>query len=90
MLTLGEFGIKKANIKDLLCNDKDINVKITKEVLSGKQGPHRDIVCLNAGAALYVAGKTLTIKEGFELANITIDSGRAEEKLRHFIEFTNK
>jgi anthranilate phosphoribosyltransferase len=85
-----EFGIKRASIKELIGSDKDANVKITHEILDGKTGLRRDIVCLNAGAALYVAGAAQTIKEGFELANITIDSGRAKEKLRHLIEFTNK
>ena len=85
-----EFGIKKASLKELLGNDKRTNVKIAKEILDGKKGPMKDIVCINAGAALYVAGVARNIKEGFELANITIDSGRAKEKLRFFVEFTNK
>jgi len=89
-LTPSEFGIKKANIKDLLGNDKKTNVKITREILDGKKGPRRDIACLNAGAALHVAGVARTIKEGFELAKITIDSGRAKEKLRFLVEFTNR
>jgi len=89
-LSPSEFGIKRANLKDLLGKDRNTNSQITKEVLNGKKGPKRDIVCLNAGAALYVTGATRTIKEGFELANITIDSGRAKEKLRFFVEFTNK
>ena len=71
-------------------NDKNTNARIAKEILDGQKGPQRDIVCLNAGAALYVSGVTRSIKEGFELANITIDSGRAKEKLRFFVEFTNK
>ncbi|MFH1621691.1 MAG: anthranilate phosphoribosyltransferase [Candidatus Omnitrophota bacterium] len=84
-----EFGIKRANIRDLLGKDKNTNAHIAKEVLDGARGPRKDIVCLNSGAALYVTGATRTIKEGFELANITIDSGRAKEKLRSFVEFTN-
>ena len=85
-----EFGIKKASLKELLGSDKRTNVKIAKEILDGKKGPRKDIVCVNAGVALYVAGVARNIKEGFELANITIDSGRAKEKLRFFVEFTNK
>ncbi|MFC1709637.1 anthranilate phosphoribosyltransferase [Candidatus Omnitrophota bacterium] len=85
-----EFGIKRANIKDLLGKDKYTNAQIAREILDGKKSPKRDIVCLNAGAALYVSGVVRSIKEGFELANITVDSGRAKEKLRSFIEFTNK
>ena len=90
VLTPTEFGIKKASVKELICEDKDENIKVAKEILQGKDGARRDIVCLNAGAALYIVGASRTIKEGYELAHITIDSGRAEEKLRHLIEFTNK
>lgn len=88
--TPSEFGIKKANMKELLARDVSANVRIAREVLGGKHGARRDIVCLNAAAALYIAGATRTIKEGVELATITVDSGRAREKLRHLIEFTNK
>ncbi|MDD5617498.1 MAG: anthranilate phosphoribosyltransferase [Candidatus Omnitrophica bacterium] len=90
VISPGEFGIKKAELKDILGSDISTNVKIAKEILDGKSGPKRDIACLNAGAALYVAGAAPNIKQGFELANITLDSGRAKEKLNHLIEFTNK
>ena len=85
-----DFGIKKVKLKEILCKDKKTDVAMTREILSGKSGPKRDIVCLNAGAALYTAGKVPSIKEGLELARITIDSGRAKEKLRSLIEFTNE
>jgi len=85
-----ELGIKKAEIKDILGRDTATNVKIANEILDGKKGPKRDIACLNAAAALYLAGAAPNIKEGLELAGITIDSGRAKEKLQHLIEFTNK
>jgi anthranilate phosphoribosyltransferase len=90
VISPSEFGIKKAEIKDILGKDTATNVKIANEILDGKTGPKRDVVCLNAGAALYVAGVVPNIKEGFELARITIDSGRAKEKLKHLIEFTNR
>lgn len=87
-LSPSEFGIKKVSLRSMLGRDKRYNAKIAQEILQGKKGPQRDIVCLNAGAALYVAGASPTIKEGFELAAITIDAGRAYEKLRHLVEFT--
>jgi anthranilate phosphoribosyltransferase len=90
IISPSEFGVKKANPKELLGKDRETNAQIAREVLDGKRGPCRDIVCLNAGAGLYAAGAVMTIKEGFELANITIDSGRAKEKLLFFVEFTNK
>jgi len=90
VISPSEFGIKRVDMKDILGSDIATNVKIANEILDGKNGPRRDITCLNAGAALYVAGVVPNIKEGFELANITIDSGRAKEKLKHLIEFTNR
>lgn len=89
-LSPGDFGIKKAALQDLQVNDIKANAAIAKDVLEGEQGAHRDIVCLNAAAALYITDAAKTIKEGLELAHITIDSGRAKEKLRHLVEFTNR
>jgi anthranilate phosphoribosyltransferase len=59
--------------------------------LEGKeQGPKRQAVCLNAGAALYVAGKAATLAEGAKLAEALIDEGAALRKLEEFIEETNR
>ena len=54
-----------------------------------EQGAKRDIVLLNAGAALYTIGKAGTIKDGVKLAAEMIDSGKANEKLEQFIAYTN-
>ena len=68
----------------------DENAIITKDILTGKeQGAKRDIVLLNAGAALYTIGKVETIKDGVKLAAEMIDSGKANEKLEQFIAYTN-
>ena len=85
-----DFGIKKVSLSDIQGKDVQTNVRITREILDGKDGPYRDVVSLNAAAALYVANAAPSIKEGLELAHITIDSGRAKEKLQHLIDFTNK
>jgi anthranilate phosphoribosyltransferase len=58
-------------------------------VLEGKQGPHRDVVLLNAAAALAVAGTAADLQEGLELAAHAIDSGIALEKLRCLQRFTS-
>ena len=61
-----------------------------KDILTGKeQGAKRDIVLLNAGAALYTIRKAETIKDGVKLAAEMIDSGKANEKLEQFIAYTN-
>lgn len=57
------------------------NAAITLKILSGKQGPQRDIVVLNAACALYTGGLASSLQEGVHLAQKSIDSGKALEKL---------
>jgi anthranilate phosphoribosyltransferase len=77
-----QFPLQPASLTDLLGGDKNTNAKIVREILSGQeQGPKRDAVLLNAAAALFVADKTKSLAEGWELAGATIDSGRAQAKL---------
>ncbi len=76
-----EFGIKKAKRENLKCGSKNENKMRALAVLQGEAGPAGDIVCLNAGAALYIAGKCPSIKEGLRLAREAILSGAAMRKL---------
>jgi anthranilate phosphoribosyltransferase len=77
-----QFPLQPATLADLLGGDKNANAKIVREILCGQErGPKRDSVLLNAAAALFVAGKTKSLAEGWDLAGETIDSGRANEKL---------
>ncbi len=77
-----QFSLQPATLADLLGGDKMANAKIVREILSGKErGPKRDAVLLNAAAALFVAGKTKSLSEGWDLAGETIDGGRADAKL---------
>ncbi len=64
------------------------NADITRRILCGEAGATRDIVLVNAGAAIYVAGLADSIDEGVERARESIDSGRAWEKLTAFVDFT--
>lgn len=75
-----DFGFKKARLGDLTGGSPSVNAKILLEVLDGKTGFHRNIVLLNAGAAIYTADKAKSIKEGIELAKESIDSKKALEK----------
>jgi anthranilate phosphoribosyltransferase len=59
-------------------------------VLENQPGPARDIVCLNAGAALYTANCADSVGSGIALARQTIESGAARKKLDEFIAFTQK
>lgn len=85
-----DFGIEKANLKDLEGGDAKTNAEIAREILQGKKGRKRDIVLLNSGCAIYAADKANTIKEGIELARESIDSGAALRKLEELRQFTNQ
>ena len=81
-LTLEHFPLQPARLEDLLGGDKFQNAEITRNILRGaERGPKRDAVLLNAGAALFVAGKVKSLAEGWELAGETIDGGAAAAKL---------
>lgn len=65
------------------------NAEITRAILSGKeQGAKREIVLLNAGAALYIGGKADSIADGIILAKEAIDSGKAAEVLGNLVNYT--
>lgn len=84
-----DFGIAHAGGEDLKGGDAKFNAKIALDVLNGAKGYARDIVILNAGAAIYVAGISGTLKEGIEKARVSIDSGRALKKLENLKKLTN-
>jgi len=82
VLSPEEFPLQPATLDDLLGGDKFQNAEITRRILRGdERGPKRDAVLLNAGAALFVSGKTKSLAEGWDLAGETIDSGQADGKL---------
>ncbi|MDP3791040.1 MAG: anthranilate phosphoribosyltransferase [Candidatus Omnitrophota bacterium] len=85
-----EFGMKKGNIADIEGGSSKENARTTLSVLSGQPGPKRDVVLLNASAALVVASKAKDFKEGIKLAGLAIESGLALDKLKQLIELTNK
>jgi anthranilate phosphoribosyltransferase len=82
------FGIARACLDDLAGADPQGNAVITRAILDGETGPRRDIVTLNAGAALFVAKAASGIGEGVEQARESIDSGSARAKLDALIEAT--
>jgi anthranilate phosphoribosyltransferase len=76
------FPLQPATLADLRGGDKLVNAEIIRRILRGdERGPKRDAVLLNAAAALFVANKTRSLIEGWELAGETIDSGAARKKL---------
>jgi len=66
------------------------NAAIAQEVLSKQRGPARDVVLANAAFGIYVAGKARSLQEGSSMAAESIDSGRAMDKLKRMVEFTNQ
>lgn len=84
-----DFGIARVDSQFLKGGDVEYNKKITLEILKGKKGPYRDIVVFNAGCGLYAADRVKDIGEGILLANKSIDSGKALEKLELLRKLTN-
>lgn len=90
-LTPEQFGYARCAKEELTGGTPEENATITKAILSGtERGPKRCAVCLNAGAALYVTGKTETIELGVRMAEQLIDSGAAARKLEEFIAESNR
>ncbi|HSY09600.1 MAG TPA: anthranilate phosphoribosyltransferase [Candidatus Dormibacteraeota bacterium] len=77
-----QFSLQHATLADLLGGDRDVNAGIVRRILCGNErGPKRDAVLINAAAALFVAGRTKSLIEGWDLAGETIDGGHAKAKL---------
>lgn len=81
-LTPADFGVEVASILDLQGGDRARNAEIIRGVLAGDGGAKRDIVLVNAAAALWIAGEVDTWRGGVEQAALAIDSGKALRRLR--------
>ncbi len=88
-ITPEDFGVARADIKDLQGGERDENAKILLSVLSGERGPKRDVVLMNSAAALVVAGKATTFRDGMLIAGDTVDSGAALRKLQETVKVSN-
>jgi anthranilate phosphoribosyltransferase len=80
-----DFGLPRASIGDLQGGDREQNAEIIRAILAGDPGPKRDIVVMNAAAALVAGAKARDLKEGVELAGRSIDSGAARGKLEALV-----
>ena len=90
LLDPAEFGLALVQAKQLTGGTPQENAAITRDILQGRKGPKRDIVCLNAAPALVAGRKAASLQDGFLLAGQAIDSGAAAETLARLIAFTNK
>ena len=90
-ITPEQFGYERCSKDDLAGGTPAENAEITKAILRGEEkGSKRQAVCLNAGAALYIAGKAETMEVGVRMAEELIDSGAALKKLDEFIACSNE
>ncbi len=86
-----EYGFRGAHISELLGDDAPTNAAILRDILSGTmQGAKRDVVLLNAAAALMAGGLTDSLAQGIEMAGDVIDSGKALEKLDALVAYSQK
>lgn len=85
-----EVGLRRADVSLLRGGDAAENANIIRAILSGERGPKRDIVLLNAGAALYVAGHVNTLAQGVSKAAEMIDLGFASAKLVEFVKESHR
>jgi len=89
-VTPEKFGMKRGRLDDIEGGDAHENSAIVMSVLRGERSPRRDVVLLNAAAALISGFKAKDFKSGIKLASQSIDSGRALDKLLKLIELTNR
>ena len=82
-----DFGIATACPEDLKGGDRETNRAIARAILEGARGPRRDIVLVNAAAALVAAGRARNFREGVTLAGAAVDSGAALGKVEELARF---
>jgi len=83
-------GLPPATLEDLKGGDATVNAAAIRDVLGGEEGPFRDIVVLNAAAALIVGGKATDLRDGAERASRAIDEGAASRALDQLVAITNE
>jgi len=84
-----QFGLRRSPLSEIAGGDAKKNAEIIRRILDGEKSPRRDVVLLNAGAALMAAGRAEDMREGIALAAKAVDSGGAKQKLAALVEFTN-
>jgi anthranilate phosphoribosyltransferase len=88
-ITPQEFGLQPSGIEELSGGDAAQNAAIVRKILGGEKSARRDVVLMNAAAALVAAGRREHLRDGATLAGESIDSGRALEKLNALVTFTS-
>lgn len=89
-ITPEQFGFNRCRKEELVGGTPAENAEITRAILNGEKGPKRDAVVMNAGAAIYLAGRAESLQAGMDLAKELLDSGKAKEQLDKFVEYSNR
>jgi anthranilate phosphoribosyltransferase len=89
-VTPEQFGLKRARLEEISGGDAAENAAIIRDLLAGTKSPRRDVVLINAAAALAVAGRAESIGDALPLAQQSLDSGKAGEKLVSLVKFTTQ
>jgi anthranilate phosphoribosyltransferase len=85
-----DVGLPRARPEDLAGGTPDRNADTTRRIFDGEPGPQRDLAVLNAGAAIYVAGRADSLEEGVRAAEAAIDDGRAGATLERLVDMTQE
>jgi len=85
-----QFGMTRCKKEDLLGGTPAENAQITRNILNGEKGPKRDAVLLNSAAAIHIAKPEIDIKDAIAIAADAIDSGKAAQQLKKFIEMSQQ
>jgi anthranilate phosphoribosyltransferase len=85
-----DFGLARARLEDIRGGEPQHNAGLMRDLLAGVGGPLRDVVLLNSGAALLIAGRVTTVEAGIELAARSVDSGAARRVLAELVARTNE
>ena len=88
-ITPEQFGLKRTNISDIIVHSIEDSYAIMQSVLNNEPGPARDIVMLNAGAAIYTSNLVNTLDDGIKLADKALTDGTARKKLDELIVLSN-
>jgi anthranilate phosphoribosyltransferase len=89
-ITPEQFDVNRGRLADIQITDRSASLRMMQQVLENHPGPARDIVCLNAGAAIYLAGVAGDMRSGVLLADRAISSGAARQKLLELIQLTRR
>ena len=84
-----ELGFSLGNLNDIKADDAEGSLSLIKKAFSGQNGTAKDIISLNAGAAIYVSGLTTSLQSGVDRANQALSNGSAQHKLEEYVKASN-